>query len=36
MVRLLIRDIANTDRNGTGSDPDFPFLRHFSPYAGHS
>jgi hypothetical protein len=36
MVRLLIRDIANTDRNGTGSDPDFPFLRHFSPYTGHS
>ena len=36
MVRLLIRDIANIDRTGSGVDPDFPFLRHFSPYAGHS
>lgn len=36
MVKLLIRDIANTDRNGAGSDPDFSFLRHFSPYTGHS
>ena len=36
MLRLLIKDIANTDRTGTGKDPDFPFLRHFSPYAGHS
>ena len=36
MIRLLVKDIANTSRTGTGSDPDFPFLRHFSPYAGHS
>ena len=36
MIRLLIRDIANTSRAGSGADPDFPFLRHFSPYAGHS
>lgn len=36
MIRLLIKDIANIDRTGTGADPDFPFLRHFSPYAGHS
>lgn len=36
MIKLLIKDIANTDRTGKGSDPDFPFLRHFSPYAGHS
>lgn len=32
MVDLLIRDIANPDRN----DQDFPFLRNFDPYAGHS
>jgi|GEM_PF-2124478 len=36
MLRLLIRDIAGTSRTGTGTDPDFPFLRSFSPYAGHS
>ena len=36
MIRLLIRDIAHTNRSGTGKDPDFPFLRYFSPYAGHS
>lgn len=36
MIRLLIKDIANTSRTGSGSEPDFPFLRHFSPYAGHS
>ncbi len=36
MIRLLIKDIANIERTGTGTDPDFPFLRHFSPYAGHS
>lgn len=36
MVQLLIRDIANISRTGTGNEPDFPFLRHFSPYAGHS
>lgn len=36
MVRLLIKNIANTSREGRGEDPDFPFLRHFSPYAGHS
>jgi len=32
MVKLLVRDIANTDRN----DALFPFLRNFDPYAGHS
>ncbi|WP_033404882.1 glycosyl hydrolase [Gracilibacillus lacisalsi] len=32
MVKLLIRDIANWDRN----DNQFPFLRNFDPYAGHS
>ncbi|QDP39613.1 glycosyl hydrolase [Radiobacillus deserti] len=32
MVELLIRDIANWDRN----DDQFPFLRNFDPYAGHS
>ncbi|NND35417.1 MAG: carbohydrate-binding protein, partial [Saprospiraceae bacterium] len=32
MIDLLIRDAATTDRN----DPLFPFLRNFSPYAGHS
>jgi endoglucanase Acf2 len=36
MVKLLIGDIANTSRTGTGTDPDFPFLRNFSPYVGHS
>ncbi|MFT4661699.1 MAG: endo-1,3(4)-beta-glucanase [Patiriisocius sp.] len=32
MINLLIRDAASEDRN----DPTFPFLRNFSPYAGHS
>ena len=32
MINLLIRDAASYDRN----DQDFPFLRNFSPYAGHS
>ncbi|MGB2808195.1 MAG: glycosyl hydrolase [Sedimentisphaerales bacterium] len=32
IVNLLIRDIANPDRN----DKHFPFLRCFDPYAGHS
>ncbi len=32
MLRLLVRDIASTDRN----DAMFPFLRCFDPYAGHS
>ncbi|MFC7097137.1 glycosyl hydrolase [Halobaculum marinum] len=32
MVELLIRDYASPDRD----DPLFPFLRNFSPYAGHS
>ena len=32
MVNLLIRDAASSDRN----DPLFPFLRNFSPFAGHS
>ena len=32
MVDLLVRDAATTDRN----DNLFPFLRNFSPYAGHS
>jgi endoglucanase Acf2 len=32
MVRLLVADAANADRN----DQRFPFLRHFDPYAGHS
>lgn len=31
MIELLIRDAASTDRN----DPMFPYLRAFSPYAGH-
>ena len=31
MVNLLVRDAASQDRN----DPLFPFLRNFSPYAGH-
>ena len=31
MVSLLIRDAATTDR----TDPLFPYLRNFSPYAGH-
>lgn len=32
MVNLLVRDAATEDRN----DPLFPFLRNFSPYAGHA
>ena len=32
MVKLLIRDMASWDR----TDPLFPFLRNFDPYAGHS
>jgi endoglucanase Acf2 len=32
MLKLLIRDVASTDR----ADPLFPFLRNFDPYAGHS
>mgnify|MGYP000965359896 CR=1 FL=1 len=32
MINLLIRDCAGTDRN----DNMFPFLRNFSPYAGHA
>ena len=32
MINFLIRDAASTDR----SDTKFPFLRNFSPYAGHS
>ena len=32
MVNLLVRDAATADRD----DPLFPFLRNFSPYAGHS
>ncbi|MBK6962452.1 MAG: carbohydrate-binding protein [Bacteroidales bacterium] len=32
MVNLLVRDAAGYDR----SDPMFPYLRNFSPYAGHS
>ncbi len=32
MINLLIRDAASDDRN----DTQFPFLRNFSPYAGHS
>ena len=32
MINLLVRDAASTDRE----DPLFPFLRNFSPYAGHS
>ena len=31
MINLLVRDAATTDRN----DDLFPFLRNFSPYAGH-
>ena len=31
MINLLIADAANYKRN----DPDYPFLRNFSPYAGH-
>lgn len=32
MIEVLIRDAASTNRN----DPLFPYLRNFSPYAGHS
>ncbi|MBL7813378.1 MAG: carbohydrate-binding protein [Saprospiraceae bacterium] len=32
MVNLLIKDAANWEK----SDAQFPFLRHFNPYAGHS
>ena len=32
MINLLVRDAASPDRN----DNQFPFLRNFSPYAGHS
>lgn len=32
MINLLIRDAASADRD----DDQFPFLRNFSPYAGHS
>ena len=32
MINLMIRDAASTDRNDTL----FPYLRNFSPYAGHS
>ncbi len=32
MVNLLVRDASSPDRN----DSMFPFLRNFSPYAGHS
>ncbi len=32
MINILIRDAASPDRN----DTQFPFLRNFSPYAGHS
>jgi endoglucanase Acf2 len=32
MINLLIRDAASDDRN----DIQFPFLRNFSPFAGHS
>lgn len=31
MINLLVRDVASADRN----DPMFPYLRAFSPYAGH-
>lgn len=31
MINLLVRDAATQDRN----DPLFPFLRNYSPYAGH-
>lgn len=31
MINLLVRDAASSDRN----DSTFPFLRNFSPYAGH-
>ena len=31
MINLLVRDAASSDRN----DDKFPFLRNFSPYAGH-
>lgn len=31
MVNLLVRDVASSDRN----DSMFPYLRSFSPYAGH-
>lgn len=32
MINMLVRDVANQDRNDTM----FPYLRNFSPYAGHS
>lgn len=31
MVNLLVRDAASSDRN----DPMFPYIRNFSPFAGH-
>jgi len=42
MIELLIRDYANWERPSGAQDPannpggSFPFLRNFSPYAGHS
>lgn len=42
MVELLLRDYANWERPSGSQDPtsdpagSFPFLRQFSPYAGHS
>jgi len=32
MINILVRDAASSDRN----DTQYPFLRNFSPYAGHS
>jgi endo-1,3(4)-beta-glucanase len=32
MINLLVRDAASSDRN----DDKFPYLRNFSPYAGHA
>jgi gliding motility-associated-like protein len=32
MVEMLIKDVADGNRN----DPQFPYLRNFDPYAGHS
>ena len=38
MVKLLVRDVANWKRGDTDdrADGQFPFLRNFDPYAGHS
>ena len=37
LLEMMARDVANWDRQDPSStDPVFPFLRNFAPYAGHS